>query len=226
MDISALSSTAAAGGSNASKAGARLSEDFNDFLILLTTQLQQQDPLDPLDSNQFTQQLVQFTGVEQSIATNKNLESIIGLLSGKSLTNLVGLIGNTVTADSSEARLSGGSATWRYSLDTAADQTQISILDSTGTTVLRTGGATGAGAHEFVWDGRDQAGRALPDGIYTINIAANAGSAGVATSTSFKGTVDGVETFDGEEVLIVDGIRVPLPKILSVVTPPEPVPLG
>src|ERR1700745_1994530 len=106
------SATAAAAGSNAMQ---QLSGNFQTFLTLLTTQLKNQDPLSPMDSNQFTQQLVQFSQVEQQINSNKNLEDLIALTKSQSATNAVSYLGKTLTLTDGTAALQNGTANWTYS---------------------------------------------------------------------------------------------------------------
>src|SRR6476620_1092951 len=83
-----------------------IANNFDQFLSLLTTQLKNQSPLDPLDTNQFTAQLVQFAGVEQQLKTNETLTSLLGLNSANTATAAVGFIGSTITADGATTRLS------------------------------------------------------------------------------------------------------------------------
>jgi len=118
--------------SAANVADTKLAQDFDQFLVLLTTQLQFQDPLDPLDSSQFTEQLVSFTQVEQSITTNKNLEALISQTQTAAMSNAVGYLGTEVTIETDRSGLRDGVAKWEYGLQTNAEETTISILDSTG----------------------------------------------------------------------------------------------
>ncbi|MFQ5533712.1 MAG: flagellar hook assembly protein FlgD [Sphingomonadales bacterium] len=217
MEIGQLTGTALGSAGDATKSATRLAEDFDTFLVLLTTQLQEQDPLDPLDSNEFTQQLVQFTSVEQAIAANQNLESVIQLLSGDSMTRLVDFIGKDITAAGDQATLSNGKAVWQYSIDGAANRTDILVTDSSGRVVFKGPGETAAGTHSFVWNGRDNLGSPLPGGAYKISVSAqsNDGST-VATSASIKGRVTSIEMADGQQTLVVNGLKVPLGNVTSV----------
>lgn len=217
MDIGALTGAAQGVGSAVNSSATRLAGDFDTFLILLTTQLQQQDPLDPLNSNEFTQQLVQFTSVEQAIATNQNLEKVIALLSGKSSTNLVEFIGKGIVAIGDVAPLSAGEAVWRYTIDANANETKITIADATGKIVYKAAGATSAGEHELVWDGRDNLGNAMPDGLYRVSInATSADGSTIGTSTAIQGRVTSIELADGHQTLVIDGLQVELRNVTSV----------
>src|SRR5258708_4771350 len=103
---------------------ADLATNFNTFLSLLTTQLKNQDPLSPLDSNQFTQQLVQMTGVEQQLNANDLLKQLVANTSG-GISTAVSLIGKDVKAVSDTANISGGKAQWTYHLPTAAQSVKV-----------------------------------------------------------------------------------------------------
>ena len=105
---------------------ASVANNYQTFLSLLTTQLKNQDPLSPLDTNQFTQQLTQMTGVEQQLLSNQLLQQLVNQNQGGGLTNAVGLIGKTVTSSGGAAVLSGGSATWNYSLPSNAASVNVS----------------------------------------------------------------------------------------------------
>lgn len=218
MDISSIG---ASSGSKAGAAAAGLSDTFDTFLTLLTTQLQNQDPLDPMDSAQFTEQLVQFTEVEQSIATNQNLESVLGLMLAEQNSAAVNYIGKDIEALSNTTLLADGKATWKYGLEGNADRTSITITDAGGKLVYATTGETSSGVHEFVWDGKDSSGQALPDGTYTIDVSAvDADGASINVGTSIVGRVTGVQTIEGVPVLLVGEGLVQLSNVIKVTEPP------
>ncbi|MCA0320949.1 MAG: hypothetical protein LCH88_23105 [Proteobacteria bacterium] len=100
--------------STTSTAGARLSNNFDTFLQLLTTQLKNQDPTQPMDANQFTQQLVQYSQVEQQIATNSKLDNMIAAFTGNQTTASLGYLGKTVTYDASTVSPTSTGATWTF----------------------------------------------------------------------------------------------------------------
>ncbi|MEX1146872.1 MAG: flagellar hook capping FlgD N-terminal domain-containing protein, partial [Sphingomonadales bacterium] len=164
MEIVNSVNTGQASESRASSAGASLAQDFDTFLTLLTTQLQHQDPLEPMDSKEFTQQLVSFSGVEQQIQANKNLEDVIGKLASQDMAAAVSYIGQDIIAMSDKASLRDGAAQWVYALEGGADDVDLTIKDGNGVTVRTLNGETDAGTHSLNWDGRDENGNQMPDG--------------------------------------------------------------
>src|SRR5512140_2916220 len=122
-------------GSLSSTTSSTLAGNFQTFLTLLTTQLQNQNPLDPLDTNQFTQQLVQFAGVEQQLKTNDQLTSLVSLQKTAQSTQALGFVGKTAVVDGSTAALTKGSGAWKLGVPTNAN-VSISITNSVGQTVF------------------------------------------------------------------------------------------
>ena len=219
MEISSAVSAAQNIGKADTAAGG-LGDTFDTFLVLLTTQLQHQDPLSPMESNEFTKQLVDFTGVEQTIQTNKNLETLIGLSFANHLTSGVNYLGKEVTANGNTTALSNGSATWNFNLQQAAASTALVVTDESGKVVFTGSGDTKAGDQQFVWDGTANDGTALPDGIYSMQVTAiDAAGNFVGTSTTIDGLVEGVEIVEGEPVLLVNGLKIFLSEILNVREP-------
>lgn len=203
------------GSTNASAAS--LADNFDTFLSLLTTQLKNQDPLEPMDSNQFTQQLVQFAGVEQAINTNKKLDQLIGMQAGGGLNNAVAYIGKTVEASGDQIVLQDGGATLGYDLAANAAQARISIVDALGRTVRVLDGERASGSHRLTWDGLDQNGVQLPDGTYRFAVAAVDANGKTVDSTTFtSGRVTGVETRDGGLTVMLGNRAVPFGSIRAV----------
>ncbi|MBK8174563.1 MAG: hypothetical protein IPK66_04545 [Rhodospirillales bacterium] len=212
-------STATSGGQSATDAQ-KLDTDINRFLTLLVTQLQNQDPLEPMDANQFTTQLVQFASVEQQIYQNANLEKLVSAQSTASLSSAVGFIGNSVEASGNALLMQDGQANSSYTLASNASNATITIKDAGGTIVYTGSGATAAGRHDFQWDGKSNDGRSLPDGVYTMQVSAidKAGDA-VAVDQTYRGTVTGVSTQTGSIVLSLGDVELPMNDVLSVSQP-------
>ena len=194
-----------------SAASKQLSGNFDTFLKLLTSQLQNQDPMSPMDSNQFTQQLVQFSSVEQQINTNDNLKKLIGLNQTQSNTFAMSYLGKNVVMTNGEGSLSDGKATWTYGLDGPASASALTVTDDKGRVVYSQPGETTAGSHTFDWNGKDAAGNALPPGGYKLTVGAKAldGSA-LTTSVASKGLVSAIDTSSGTPQLVVGSMVVPL----------------
>lgn len=197
-----------------------IADNFDSFLSLLTTQLKHQNPLDPMKTSEFTQQLVQFTAVEQSIKQNDHLETLIQLSAANTITNLVGFLGDEVTVSGDTAELNNGTASWNYEVQGAADNSTITIRDANGVPVFTTSGPAPSGKSTFFWDGRTDVGSTAPDGEYTISISAidNSGTA-LKVTTEVIGIVDGINFSGDEPVLLIGGREVKLDEILSVRLP-------
>lgn len=194
----------------------QIASNFQDFLKLLTTQLQHQDPTAPLDTNQFTQQLVQFAQVEQQLATNSHLERLINVQETTQLTALTPLIGRTVEADSSTVALQDGAARGTYTLRADATAVTVTIRDSTGRVVAQGPGQTRAGRQEFFWDGVSGSGQRWPDGAYSVTVQAQYGSSLETVPTTVIGRITGAERADGVLKLSMGAVRVDTSAIRAV----------
>ena len=216
MSIEAIAASQSSQGA-ASKANAKLGTDFDTFLTLLTTQLQNQDPLEPLDSSELTNQLVQFSSVEQNIATNENLEQLLNLTFANFATDAVGYIGKEVVAESLTSILTDGTAQWGYELEGPADQVQLFITDAAGRLVHTSEFQNISGNQTFAWDGKDSNGRTLPDGAYTMRvIAQDASDNEVNVTMKQSGVVTAVEFDNDTPVLTVNGSGIQLSDVITV----------
>ena len=200
-----------------STTNATLAGNFQTFLTLLTTQLQNQNPLDPLDTNQFTQQLVQFAGVEQQLKTNDQLTTLVSLQQTAQSTQALGFVGKTAVVDGSTAALTNGSATWNLGVPTNSN-VNISIANSTGQTVF-----TGSYRRQrrrqpaFAWDGKGNDGTQWPDGKYTLTAtAADTAGNSVAVSTQIQGVVNSVDLTQSPPLLSINGQTYTVNQIKSI----------
>jgi len=202
VDAAAAAASSSTGNSKAESSKQKLAEDLDQFMNLLVTQLQNQDPLDPMDPNEFTSQLVQFASVEQQIQSNSNLEQMLDLQQTSLLGTVVGYIGKTVEVSGSEMPLENSAATAYYEISSKADSTTISVTDSSGKSVYFTEGELDAGRHTFTWNGKDTLGFQQDDDIYTITVSSlDKDGEPIDVAHSVMGTVTGVSNDDGSAVL-------------------------
>jgi flagellar basal-body rod modification protein FlgD len=210
-------SSSSSSASLGSTTGGTLAGNFQTFLTLLTTQLKNQDPMSPLDTNQFTQQLVQFASVEQQLKTNSQLTTLVSLQQTAQSTQALGFVGKTAVVDGSTAALTNGSATWDLTVPTNS-HVNISITNSTGQTVY-TGDYSVSAANNlpFTWDGKGSDGTQWPDGSYKLTATA-ADSVGnpVAVSTQIQGVVNSVDLTQSPPLLSINGQNYTVSQIKSI----------
>ena len=208
-------------GSQSSQAESRLEDDLNQFLNLLVAQLQNQDPLDPLDANEFTSQLVQFASVEQQIFQNSNLEKLLNLQETSQISQMVDFIGNRIEFASQKLPVEDGAAEFTYTIPAGVRDATINIANSAGLNVFYTDGDTNSGTHTFKWNGLDKNGRQVPDGVYTLLISAkDAFDKFAEIEYTVFGTVTGAGVDNGEtELFIGDNLGVGVDTVLSVKKP-------
>ncbi len=204
MSISSISSisdvtTAAAGQKTLGK---------QDFLNLLLKQLSYQDPLNPMDSTEFTTQLSQFSSLEELNNINDTLNSVLAFQQSMQNATIANFIGKNVTASGNSAYLQD-TADINYELAGDAKSVVISVMDSSGKLVWSKDiGAQSAGDQSYVWDGTDDQGNKLPPGVYTFDVQAKDGSeAPVQSATNASGIVTGVVFEDGVTYLVLEGGR-------------------
>lgn len=191
--MDAASITAASTQSASSRGFSQLTENFDTFLTLLTTQLRNQDPLKPLDTEKFTEQLVQFASVEQSIQTNQHLEALIALQSASANETALAMVGRVATVESDVAALTEDGARWSYRLPQDAAAVSVRVLDASGGAVAVLQGAGKAGAHDVNWSGAMNTGGRAPDGAYRLSVeAVDAEGGPLDVSTYARGRVDAV----------------------------------
>ncbi len=211
------SSSSGSSSSLDSSTGTTLGGNFQTFLSLLTTQLQNQNPLDPLDTNQFTQQLVEFASVEQQLKTNDQLTTLVSLQQSTQATQALGFVGKTAVVNGNTTALSNSSATWQLDVPSSAN-VSITIANSTGQTVFTGSYAASAGNNQpFTWNGMGNDGTQWPDGQYTMTATAADGSGNpVAISTQVGGTVSSVDLTQTPPLLTINGQSYTISQVKSI----------
>ncbi len=196
-----------------------IASNFTTFLTLLTTQLKNQNPLDPLDTNQFTQQLVQFAQVEQQMKSNDQLATLVSLDKSAQSTTALAYVGSTVVVDGSTAALANGSASWNLNTSKPSTAT-VTITDSSGQTAYTGTFAVNPGNQAFTWDGHGNDGKLWPDGNYTLTATGvDANQQTVGISTQVQAVVDSVDLTQSPPVLSINGENYTMDKIKQIVRP-------
>jgi flagellar basal-body rod modification protein FlgD len=206
--MATIESVAAAQTSKVAQSRATIADNFDTFLNILTTQLKNQNPLDPLDTNQFTQQLVQFTGVEQQLKTNEFLETLMLSTQNTAKSEAVSYIGKQVTASGKTGELTDDKAVfWAYDAKSAVPNATVTIKNASGSVVYSETGSLNSGPGTFRWDGKTSDNNIAPNGNYTIEIKGTSLSgANIDVSTSSVGVVTGVD-FTGDVPILTVGNR-------------------
>jgi flagellar basal-body rod modification protein FlgD len=217
--IAPTSPTAAASTAANAVDNTEIASNFTTFLKLLTTQLQNQDPLSPMDTNQFTQQLVEFASVEQQMKSNDSLSTLVSLDQAAQTTSALNLVGATVVVDGSTTQLNNGSATWNLSVTKPATAT-VTIKDATGQTAYTGTFGVNAGAQNFVWDGHGNNGTLWPNGSYTMAATAtDASGQTTAISTQIQAKVDSVDLTQTPPLLSINGQNYTVNQLQKIVAP-------
>lgn len=205
-------------GKDSASSKTQLFDDMEAFLYLLTQQLKYQDPLDPMDTSEYTNQLVQYAQVEQSIQSNKYLETIVAQNVNAMATQAISYMDQTVQALSDYLPLQNGHAKFSYILEADAASCVVAIKDSAGNYVKTfTGVEQSAGRHELEWDGKDNNGNKLKDGAYVLVVTAlDASGSSVKVQKTVFGKVTGI-AYDGNTVAVGMGdVAVDMNSILAV----------
>ena len=215
--VSSTTGTSTTSGNASSGSSTSIANNFNQFLQLLTTQLKNQNPLDPLDTNQFTQQLVQFSSVEQQLKTNDTLSTLLASTKAATASNIAGFIGLNISADGATTSLADGQATWNLTTSRAAKTAAFTISDKDGNVVATKTGTLAAGSQGFTWDGKTSTGLVAPAGDYTIKVTAlDATGQAVTVKTEVTGKVGNVDMTSATPTLVVGSIRVPVTAVKSI----------
>jgi flagellar basal-body rod modification protein FlgD len=215
--VAAASSNSNAVSGASSQALSDLSGNLDNFLTILTTQLQFQDPLSPLDTHEFTNQLVLFSSVEQQVQSNKKLDSLVTLQQNSVALGSVDYIGKVIETNGNTTQLDSSIAKTNYFLPKNALTARLNITNASGDVILTRDIPTTAGIHTFVWDGLNGQGIQQPDGAYTFRITAKDISDDlIAHDQTVFGTVTGVQFENGISILQMGDIPVSLSDINGV----------
>ena len=193
-----------------------LSSNFSNFLRMLMTQLQNQDPTSPMDANEFTRELVQFSSVEQQIATNTSMTRLIELTQAGEVMQSSAMIGRQIAVESEQMPLQGGKGTVRFTA--AADQpVRVAVLTEAGATITEATFTAKRGSNDWTWDGKDVSGKTLPDGAYRVTVH-SMGVNGQPSATPFQvvGVASAVTTDTGGVKLQLGGVTVPFSAVRTV----------
>ncbi len=214
-DISALTGTSAEN----TTARRGLADNFDDFLNMLTAQLQNQDPLSPMESTEFTNQLVAFSGLEQQINANNKLDNLYAASKSLEAAAAVQYLGKKVELDKDVTFLKDGAATISYILPAEASEATVKIYDSSGLLVRTLEADTSSGRTDMTWNGTDSQGVALSDGSYNISVSAKDSDDEAMTSIEVYaiGTVDEVITDNGQTYVLVGGVLTAISDVKSVI---------
>ena len=198
------------------RAAPRIAADFDTFVRLLTTQLRNQDPTNAMDAQQMTAQLVQFAGVEQQLAVNRNLERLIALQQGSQLVSAAPLTGRMVEVESELLSLQDGMARLRLPAAATTTMARIEVLDGSGRVLHAAEAPLGPRPGTWAWDGRDLTGRRLADGAYAVRVTMpgpGAGAEGTPLPFTVLARATGAERSDGEVRLKLGTVTVPFEQL-------------
>jgi flagellar basal-body rod modification protein FlgD len=203
--------------SSLGKSTSATSADFNMFLKLLTTQMQNQDPLDPMDTSEYTQQLVQFSQVEQSIQQTSTLKDILSQLTAGSVADAAGFIGKEAKFDTNISGLSAsGPAKWSWEGSRDVASLTAIVSDSTGREVSRVALPASGASGNYSWDGTTSAGAKLGNGSYSLELVATDANGGeVPVAIRSVGVVKEVQSGTGGVTLGVNGAQLPLASLVG-----------
>lgn len=216
MSVAAYSPQASTG-TNATPADKQmLAQNFDQFLTLLTAQLKNQNPLDPLNTNEFTSQLVQFASVEQQMKQNDSLTTLLSKTDASNAIGVLSFVGRKVTASGTTTALENGKAEWVFDAARAGTG-KITISDSNGKAVYKTSIALSGGPQTYTWDGTRTDGLTADDGLYSVSIeGSTVDGSSFKVSSQISGTVDGVDLTQSPPTLKIGKLKLDLSSIKSI----------
>ena len=218
MTVSSTSSTTSSTSSSSSSSSSSSTISSSDFLNLLLSELQNQDPLNATSTTDFMNQLTSYANFTEQQSINSSMTSLASSFSSLVTLNSVNYIGHTVEAKTDTATLSGGSATFGYNLSAASSNVTITVKDSSGNTVYTGTGTGNEGDNTFTWNGQTTSGKQLSDGgQYTISVTAtDAAGNSVFNYATTTGKVTGIDTSTSTPSLTVNGVSVSAADIIAV----------
>ncbi len=197
--------------SSGTSALASLSSNFTDFLNMLMTQLQNQDPTSPMDTNQFTSELVQFTSVEQQINTNSSLTQLIQYTQDGTMLQSAQMVGKQVAVTANQLALQNGRAGLQYTA-ASAGPVVITVTDASGNVLDQQTTQASQGSNSWSWNGQTGSGTQLPDGTYNVSVT----EGGSALPFAVVGTASGVQNASSGLSLQLGALSVPFSSLVSV----------
>jgi flagellar basal-body rod modification protein FlgD len=217
MSVSAVSTSSLYSATSSSSSSSSSSLDTTQFLQLLVTELQNQNPLDPTDTTSFMSQMMSYASYNEQVSMNSTLSTLASQMNSLLANSVVGYVGHTVEAYGDTTTMQDGQANWGYSLNADAASVTIKVKDESGNVVYQTNGDTSAGKHSFTWDGTTSSGAKLTSGTYSIEVSATDSSgSSVYGYTTVTGTVTGVDSSSGTNMLKIGGAEVAFDDVISV----------
>lgn len=218
MTVAATTSTTTTTASTASSSSVTSAISSQQFLSLLVTELQNQNPLDPTNSTDFINQLTSYANFDQQQTLNSNMSTLVSSLNSLLTLNSSNYIGQTVTAKTDTGTLKDGQISFGYSLKSAASDVTLSVKDSSGNTVWTGSGTTTSGTNSFIWDGTTTDGTQLTDGgQYTLNVSATDSTGqSVYGYTTVTGKVTSIDNSSGTPMLNIGSTSVSTSNVIGV----------
>jgi flagellar basal-body rod modification protein FlgD len=195
---------------------ASLGSNFNQFLQLLLTQVQNQDPTDPTNTDQFTTELVQFTGVQEQVNANTTLTSLMQLEQGSQVLQASGLAGHLATVHANQIALQNSQGEVNFQ-GTAGQTIAIAIVNAAGQPIYDTTLSATSGQNNWVWNGQDNSGNTVPDGAYYVAVQSQtANGGGAAVPYTITGEITGTSSNNGTTQLQLGALNVNLSALQAV----------
>lgn len=215
--IASATNASAAEATKSASSAKSLAQNFDTFLTMLTTQLKHQDPLSPMDSTEFTNQLVSFAGVEQQINANSNLEKLISATNLNTKSQAISYIGHTIEADTSNIPLQDGKANFSVTLAADTSTAAVVVKDADGDIVANLPLKKTLDRQEIAWDGKDKDGKQLADGFYSVSVSAlDSDGEAVDGAVTVYGKVTDVASDSSGTLVGMGKVVVSIDKILTV----------